>query len=223
MRPLLPSPFAGDPPATQIWGPANSLRQLDNGSLSLTLVLWNLVADIRPKIGTRQNLGSTRRAGCVGEAFMDAEERARLIARYREGYRVVKEALSGITPEELDRSATGEWTPRQIAHHLADSEMMSAIRIRRLLSEDAPVIHGYDEVAFARKLTSDRPIEPSLEAMRWARETCAQILARMTEEDWHRVGTHSESGRYSTEDWLSIYAAHAHDHAGQIKRSRGES
>ena len=154
---------------------------------------------------------------------MDAEERARLIARYREGYSVVKEALSGITPEELDRSATGEWTPREIAHHLADSEMMSAIRIRRLLSEDEPVIHGYDEAVFARRLTSDRPIEPSLEAMRWARETSAQLLARMTEEDWVKVGTHTESGRYSTEDWLSIYATHGHDHAAQIKRSRGNS
>lgn len=152
---------------------------------------------------------------------MDVQERGRLVARYREGYSVVKEALGGITPQELDHSATGEWTPREIAHHLADSEMMSAIRIRRLLSEKEPVIHGYDEAAFARKLTSDRPIEPSLEAMRWARETSAQLLARMTDEDWQRVGTHTESGPYSAEDWLATYAAHGHDHAAQIKRSRG--
>ena len=154
---------------------------------------------------------------------MKADERAKLIESYRDGYRVVKDALSGIKPEELDRSASGEWTPRQIAHHLADSEMMSALRIRRLLSEDEPVIHGYDEAAFARKLTTDRPIEPSIEAMRWARESTAQLLERMTEEDWRRVGTHTESGSYSAEDWLNIYAAHAHDHAGQIKRSRGRA
>ncbi|GAC1507374.1 MAG: hypothetical protein NVS1B3_07710 [Candidatus Dormibacteraceae bacterium] len=155
---------------------------------------------------------------------MNAEERARLIKRYREGHRIVKQAVSGITPEELDRSAAaGEWTPRQIAHHLADSEMMSAIRIRRLLTEDEPVIHGYDEAAFARMLTSDRPIEPSLEAMRWARETSAQLLERMTDEDWRRVGTHTETGPYTAEDWLTIYAAHAHDHAEQIKRSLGKS
>ena len=154
---------------------------------------------------------------------MKAEERERLIKRYREGHRVVMDALKGITDEELDRSASGEWTPRQTAHHLADSEMMSAIRIRRLLTEDEPVIHGYDEATFARKLTSDRPIEPSLEAMRWARETSAQLIERMTEEDWQIAGTHTESGPYSTEDWLRIYAAHGHDHAEQIKRARGKS
>jgi hypothetical protein len=154
---------------------------------------------------------------------MEAEERAQLIKTYRDGHRVVMDALKGITNDELDRSASGEWTPRQTAHHLADSEMMSAIRIRRLLTEDEPVIHGYDEASFARKLTSDRPIEPSLEAMRWARETSAQLLERMNEDQWHIVGTHTESGPYSAEDWLKIYAAHAHDHAEQIKRARGKS
>ena len=154
---------------------------------------------------------------------MEAEKRAALIRRYRDGHRAVVDALEGVTDEELDRSASNEWTPRMIAHHLADSEMMSAIRLRRLIAEDAPVIHGYDEVAFARALTSDRPIQPSLEAMRWARETCAQLLERMTDEDWQRTGTHSESGPYTAENWLTIYAAHAHDHADQIKRSRGIS
>ena len=152
---------------------------------------------------------------------MDAEERKALIRRYREGHRAVMEAFHGVTDEELDRSASDEWTPRMIAHHLADSEMMSAIRLRRLITEDNPVIHGYDEAEFARTLTTDRPIEPSLEAMRWARESTAQILERLTEEQWQRAGTHSESGPYSVEGWLTIYANHGHDHAKQIARSRG--
>jgi hypothetical protein len=32
--------------------------------------------------------------------------------------------------EELDRSTSGEWTARQVAHHMGDSEMVSAIRLR---------------------------------------------------------------------------------------------
>ena len=154
---------------------------------------------------------------------MDQEERKRLISRYRGGYGAVAEALEGITEDELDSSAEGGWTPRQVVHHLADSEMMSAIRIRRLLTEAEPVLHGYDEAAFAAKLTKDRPIEPSIQAMRWARETSSQLLERMSEEDWQIVGTHSESGRYTMEDWLTTYASHAGDHAAQIRRARGKS
>jgi len=154
---------------------------------------------------------------------VNTHERKALIERYRDGHHTVVKALQGLSEEELDRSGSDEWTPRMIAHHLADSEMMSAIRLRRLIAEDNPVISGYDEVEFARKLTSDRPIKPSIEAMRWARESSAQILDRLTEEEWSRTGTHSERGPYSVEDWLTTYAKHAHDHARQIERSRGRS
>jgi hypothetical protein len=155
--------------------------------------------------------------------IVEAEKRAALIRRYRDGHRAIVQALEGLRDDELDRSASDEWTPRMIAHHLADSEMTSAIRLRRLIAENNPVISGYDEAEFAKKLTSDRPIEPSIEAMRWARESTAQILERLSDEDWLRAGTHSESGPYSVEDWLTIYANHGHDHAKQIERSRGRS
>jgi hypothetical protein len=49
--------------------------------------------------------------------------------------------------------------------------------------------------------------------------TSAEIVAAIGEDEWARAGTHSESGAYSVEDWLNIYAAHAHEHAEQIKRA----
>jgi hypothetical protein len=178
--------------------------------------------EIRPRPEMFKSAGALSRYSKPGSAKgMNADERAALIKRYKEGHRAVMDALRGIDEGELDRSAGGEWTPRQIAHHLADSEMTSGVRLRRLIVEESPVIQGYDEAEFAMRLTSDRPIAPSLEVMRYVRESSAQILDRLSESDWQRAGTHSESGPYSVEDWLTIYAAHGHDHAAQIKRSRG--
>ncbi len=152
---------------------------------------------------------------------MDPSTRSALVAKYRAGYDAVMAALEGITNAELDtREAPGEWSPREIAHHLADSEMTSAIRLRRLIAEENPVITGYDQEAFVERLYSDRPIEPSLAAFRAARASTADILDRLTESEWARQGTHSESGPYGVTDWLEIYAAHAHDHADQIRRAR---
>jgi hypothetical protein len=152
---------------------------------------------------------------------MSPEQRRELIARYRDGYRVVSEALAGATEAELNaRPAPGKWSPREIVHHLGDSEMTSAIRLRRLLAEISPLIQGYDQDEFAQRLFYDRPIAASLEAFRFARETTAEILDRLDEEQWHREGTHTEVGRYSVEMWLEIYAAHAHKHAEQIRRAR---
>jgi hypothetical protein len=44
----------------------------------------------------------------------------------------------------------------------------------------------------------------------------------MSSSDWEREGWHTESGRYSADTWLRIYAAHAHGHASQIRRLRDE-
>jgi DinB superfamily len=152
---------------------------------------------------------------------MDAAERRTLIEKYREGYRVVSDALRGISEQELDaRPAPDKWSAREIVHHLADSEMTSAIRLRRLIAEERPVIQGYDQDEFARRLAYDRPVQASLDAFRAARQTTAEILERLTETDWTREGVHSESGRYTVERWLEIYAIHAHTHAEQIRRAR---
>lgn len=155
---------------------------------------------------------------------MDTERRTELLQKYRTGHQAVVEAVAGIRDDELDHSAgSDDWTPRQIVHHIADSEMTAAIRLRKLVAEDNPTIEGYDEKVFARSMTWDRPIEPSLEAVRWARESTLQILERLSEDQWKKAGTHTELGPYSVERWLEVYAAHCHDHADQIKKTRGKT
>jgi len=155
---------------------------------------------------------------------MDAKQRAELIERYREGHRVVVEALAGITEQELDgRPGPDDWTPREVVHHLADSEMTSAIRLRRLLAEEHPVIYGYDEKQFAKRFTLGRPIEASLAAFQASRATSAEILESLSDSDWQRTGWHTEGGPYGVETWLQIYASHGHDHADQIRKARASS
>lgn len=99
--------------------------------------------------------------------------------------------------------------------------MTSAIRLRRLIAEEALAIVGYDQEAFVRVFSyPGRPVAASFRAFAAARESTAEILDHLSEADWDRAGTHSESGRYSVEDWLNLYAGHAHDHADQIRHAR---
>ena len=152
---------------------------------------------------------------------MDAERRASLVEMYRDGYRAVAEALLKITADELDaRPGPGRWSPREIVHHLGDSEMTAAVRLRLLLVEDRPTIRGYDQDEFARRLCYDRPHEMSLELFRCARATTVEILDRLTPEQWARGGTHTEVGSFGVEQWLEVYAPHALRHARQIREAR---
>ena len=153
---------------------------------------------------------------------MDDTERQALIDTYRHAAAAVDDALARITAEELDRRPPGadEWTAREIAHHLADSESMAYTRLRRLIADDEPVIHGYDEPVWARRLHYDRPIEPSIAVLHAVRAASLQLLESLTAAEWRRTGTHTESGPYSVEGWLQIYAAHPREHADQIRRAR---
>jgi len=153
---------------------------------------------------------------------MTTEERQQLIAQYKAGADEVTAALEGFPQDKLNaHPIEGKWSAAEIVHHLGDSETTSGLRLRRLLSEDHPLIQGYDQDVYAKELRyNEREMGPSLDLFRSTRACTAQLFDFMTDEDWRREGTHSESGSYSAEDWLKIYAAHAHNHAAQIRRLR---
>ena len=155
---------------------------------------------------------------------MDLDRRRTLMQRYRDGAAVVAQALAGASDTELDaRPTDGGWTAREVAIHLPDSEMSGAIRLRRLIAEDEPVIQAYDQEEYARRLYYDRPIAASVAALAAVRALTYELLERLSEEEWQRTGTHSEAGPYSVTTWLEMYGAHAHDHADQIRRALTEA
>lgn len=62
-------------------------------------------------------------------------DRPALLDRYRSGTTDLDDADAGVTDAELDRpQASGGWTARQVVHHLADSESMAYVRLRRLIA-----------------------------------------------------------------------------------------
>ena len=156
---------------------------------------------------------------------MDRERRLARVQRYREGPAIVEPVLAGATDAELDaRPADGGWTARETAHHIADSEITSAIRLRRLIAEDVPTIVGYDGDEFARRLSyATRQGASAVALIAAARASTAEILDRLTEAEWTRRGTHNELPSYGVAEWLEIYAVHCHEHAEQIQQALAEA
>lgn len=150
---------------------------------------------------------------------MDRTER---LERFRGGFADVQAAAAGLTDAELDREAPdGGWTARQVLHHLADSETIAYVRLRRLIAEDDPTIVGYDEPEYARRLHYDRPVAASLAVLAAVRAASLDLLEALSPAEWERRGTHTESGSYSVDDWLRIYSEHPYDHANQLRAAGG--
>jgi hypothetical protein len=153
---------------------------------------------------------------------MTKDDIKELVSQYKAGYDEVVDSLKDFPADTIaSHPIPGKWSAREIVHHLADSETISGIRLRRLLVEDHPVIQGYDQDEYASRLKyNERDTGPALQAFGAARASAVQVIEQMNDEDWKREGSHTESGRYTVEDWLRIYAAHAHNHAAQIRALR---
>jgi hypothetical protein len=145
-------------------------------------------------------------------------DRPALIEKYKTGPDALDAAVAGLADTDLDRRpGPDDWTAREVIHHLADAETRAAIRLRQLLAEDDAVIQGYDEEQYARVLHYDRRSVPvSLATIRAVRASTAELLDLLVDADFARSGTHTESGAYSVETWLELYAAHCHDHIDQL-------
>ena len=148
-------------------------------------------------------------------------EREDRIRRYEEGAAKLKAALARVPPEARKwRPAEGKWSVHEVVCHAADSETNAALRLRYLLAEEKPVIVGYDQEVWAKTFDYHAaPLEPALATVEAVRASTADLLRRLPESAWSAVGTHTESGRYTTDDWLNVYAAHLEKHSGQIDRN----
>ncbi len=153
--------------------------------------------------------------------MLTAAERAALIEQYATGADRLHAALALIPAEALQwRPAAGEWSAHEVIVHCADSETNSAARIRYLLTEDDALILGYDEAQWAITLDYHAlPLAPALTTIAAVRANTVPLLLHLPESAWSRAGRHSDSGRYSTEDWLRIYAEHLELHVAQLKNN----
>ena len=132
------------------------------------------------------------------------------------------EAVGMVTPENIDKADHAGWTPRQIIHHMADSESQSAARLRRILAQPGTQILGYDENAWSEcEALGYRtlPIENSLAMYKASRASSLEILNNLKESDLEKFAIHSERGNFSVEDWLRVYSKHPVDHANQLREA----
>ena len=147
-----------------------------------------------------------------------------LAARYEASTQEFLALIATLKESDLDRADSEGWTPRQVIHHVADSEAQSYARLRRLIAEPGTEIQGYDEGKWAESATlgySATDVAPSIEVFASVRKSSYQLLQRLSESELENKGVHSESGEYSIRTWLDTYTNHPIDHANQIRQQLG--
>jgi DinB superfamily len=150
--------------------------------------------------------------------------RAKSIAAIREAPALMRAALQGLSDARLDTPyRDGGWTPRQIAHHVAESHMNAYIRFKLALTESNPTVKPYDENLWAN--TADVAREPaatSLALLESLHTRWVTVLETMKLEDFARTVFHPEHQRkISLDELLQMYAWHGRHHAAHIASVKG--
>ena len=98
-------------------------------------------------------------------------ELADWLERFRRGAELVAVATTGAAGSMLDyQPGEGKWGIRTIVCHLADTELVLAMRLRQILAEENPVLPAIDQNLWAERLDySKRKLSQALDTFRRAR------------------------------------------------------
>jgi hypothetical protein len=132
------------------------------------------------------------------------------------------EATRGLSADQLDTPyRPGGWTVRQTVHHVADSHMNSAIRLRLAMTETEPVIRPYEQQLWAELFDArTAPVELSLQLLEALHARWVMMLRHMSHEDFARTFRHPEIGLMRLDLNLALYAWHGKHHVAHITNLR---
>lgn len=162
-------------------------------------------------------------------AFLTPVSRTReeMLALYLRVPGELDAALAGLSEADLDlRREPGEWSIRQIMHHLVDGDTLQLLpRIKFALMEAnrAYLSNSWDTDTWARKLYVDLPLGPALALFRATHAYIGELVRRQPDV-WDRSvevtfgGADDQTLRIG--DRITGLTRHAYDHIGEIQRVR---
>ncbi len=153
--------------------------------------------------------------------MLTPEKRAAKIESYGNGYGQLTRALERF-PRDMwtFRDGHGCWSIHEHLIHIADSEVNSYIRCRRLIAEPGQSLMAYDENLWAESLLyHDQDIADSLELFRWLRQKTFTLIKTLPDSTWGNIAYHPENGNMTLDDWLEVYESHIPEHVRSMQEN----
>jgi hypothetical protein len=143
----------------------------------------------------------------------------KLIEAYSRGAELLREAVRATPDTGWDATPIdGQWSIRQVVCHLADSEIVYADRMKRVIAEDNPTLFEADPNVFVPALfCSQRLWETELDVVETVRRHMLPILQSCSVDDFQRPGVHSIDGPVTLEILLERVTTHLPHHISFIE------
>ncbi|MGE5594495.1 MAG: DinB family protein [Hyphomicrobiales bacterium] len=141
---------------------------------------------------------------------------------FARGPTLLRQALVGLDAGSLNqRPAGADWSIRDVVVHLADAELVRAVRIRFALAEADPLLPPFDEEAWKRRLQYLwRDVDAAIALFQQTRYSNAELLSYVGKDGWQRAGIDGDGQPLSVLELTRRGVEHVTDHVGQIESLR---
>lgn len=133
----------------------------------------------------------------------------------------VAQAVEGIDANDLTRpEAPGKWSVADVVAHLADLELVYAVRIRTILAGaggDTP-LPVLAQNQWVERVHRREPLNELLEQFAFHRRMNLMLVARLNDEELARSGVHPDYGTITIRDAIARIERHDERHFAQIER-----
>jgi uncharacterized damage-inducible protein DinB len=120
-------------------------------------------------------------------------------------------------PEADRRPAPGKWSIREIVAHLADCELVFAVRLRQTLAEEHHFIQPFDQMRWADRYSA-YDLKSAFDTFAAIRNWNLKFLTSVTADDRHHPVTHPERGTMTLWTIVETIAGHDLSHLQKIER-----
>lgn len=142
-----------------------------------------------------------------------------LIDRYEDAADLLKDTLRDVPEDALDlHPAPGKWSIRQLAYHLADTEIVASVRLRTIAAEPGGTLKPFNQDLWAERLHYELlPVQAAAALFAELRRYNATMFRALPPPAWQQTAIHEEAGTVQLFSYTEKFCNHAAHHIQQIR------
>lgn len=151
------------------------------------------------------------------------------LALYARGGEDVEAALAGLSEADFDlKRAPGEWSIREIVHHLSESESLLLLTLKSALAQSGStyVRNSYDQAHWVEALAyRQRAVEPSVALIKATHQHLAHLMQHIPDYTERYVllkfaDQEGEGRKLTVGQLLNVVNVHLAEHCAEIRETR---
>lgn len=142
------------------------------------------------------------------------------LSEYLQIYELLRQKTIDIPKEQLHwKKNDKSWSIAEVLTHLLDHLFVVNFRLREVLAGSSVKLPAFNQDEWIKgQYANDGNVEEVLETYRAVLNYNAQLLKRLTSDDWNKSGINPQNKHVTVEEIIQSFISHVKLHLKQIQR-----